>query len=331
VSGRRILITGGAGFIGFHLAHRLVEDADNEITIVDDFSRGRRDADLEHLTANEQVVVKSGDLTDQGTWRELGRGYDEIYHLAAVVGVRNVRTRPDRVIRVNTLSTLNFLDWFIDGGGEKVLFSSTSEVYAWTQRAYGLPVPTPENCACCVTDFADPRTSYAGTKIFGELAVTQYCRSHEKRFVIVRYHNVYGPRMGLDHVIPELFERARNGQNPLDVYSVDHQRAFCYVSDAVEATIGAMREPRADAQTINIGNDLEEIQIGELAGRLVRLAGFDIELAPQPAPHDPVVRRSPDLTRARDLLGYEPRVSLDEGLEKTLEWYESDRVESAAT
>jgi UDP-glucuronate decarboxylase len=333
VSGRKILITGGAGFIGFHLAQQLVEDPGDEITIIDDFSRGRLDAELEELAARAGVVVKSGDLADQATWRTLGNSYDEIYHLAAIVGVRNVRTRPDHVIRVNALSTVHFLDWFVDGGGTKVLFSSTSEVYAWTQRAYALPVPTPEGCPCCVTDFADPRSTYAGTKIFGELAVTHYCQTHDKRFVIVRYHNVYGPRMGIDHVIPELFQRARDGQNPLVVYSVDHKRAFCYVSDAVAATIAAMRERKADAETINIGNDREEIRIGDLAQRLVRVAGLQVDLAPQPAPHDPVQRRSPDLTRARDLLGYEPRVGLDEGLEKTLSWYERElsRLEETST
>lgn len=329
MSGRKILITGGAGFIGFHLVQQLVQDAADEITIVDDFSRGRLDPELEQLTARKGVVVKSGDLTEQETWGMLGGGYDEIYHLAAVVGVRNVRTRPDHVIRVNALSTLHFLDWFIDGGGEKALFSSTSEVYAWTHRAYGLPVPTPEDCPCCITDFADPRSTYAGTKIFGELAVTHYCRSHGRRFVIVRYHNVYGPRMGMDHVIPELFKRARDGQDPLVVYSVDHQRAFCYVSDAVAATIAAMREPKADAETINIGNDREEIRIGDLAKRLVHLAGLHVDLAPQPAPHDPVERRSPDLRRAREVLGYEPRVGLDEGLEKTLGWYEKELSRAA--
>jgi nucleoside-diphosphate-sugar epimerase len=130
--------------------------------------------------------------------------------------------------------------------------------------------------------------------------------------------------MGMDHVIPELFKRARDGQDPLVVYSVDHLRAFCYVSDAVAATIAAMREPKAEAATINIGNDAEEVRIGDLAERLVRLAGLQVGLASQPAPNDPVERRSPDLTRARELLGYEPRVGLDEGLEKTLGWYEKE-------
>ena len=166
---------------------------------------------------------------------------------------------PAEVIRTNALSTLHLLDWLVDGGGSKVLFSSTSEAYAWTQHFHELPVPTPEDVPLSLTDLADPRSSYAGSKIFGELAVTHYCRAHGTPFAIVRYHNVYGPRMGNEHVIPELYERARSGEDPLTVYSVDHRRAFCYVSDAVAATVAAMREPAAEGWTINVGNDREEV------------------------------------------------------------------------
>jgi UDP-glucuronate decarboxylase len=327
VSGRRILITGGAGFVGYHLAQALSQDEADEVTLLDNLSRGAEDDDLRALTERPNVSLAVGDLRDVGVWEQLGKGYDEVYHLAAVIGVRKVVEHPAEVIRTNALSTLHLLDWLVDGGGRKVLFSSTSEAYAWTQHFHELPVPTPEDVPVSLTDLADPRSSYAGSKIFGELAVTQYCRAHERAFTIVRYHNVYGPRMGMEHVIPELYERARSGQDPLTVYSVDHRRAFCYVSDAVSATVAAMREPAADGWTINIGNDREELTIGELAERLLRCAGIETTISPQKAASDPVQRRSPELTRARTLLGYEPRVMLDEGLERTLAWY-ADRLDS---
>lgn len=321
MSGRRILITGGAGFVGYHLAQALSENKADEVTLLDNLSRGARDAGLDALTKRANVRLSVGDLGDADVWDGLERGYDEVYHLAAVIGVRKVVERPAEVIRTNALSTIHLLDWFVDGGGRKMLFSSTSEAYAWTQHFHELPVPTPEDSPLALTDLADPRSSYAGSKIFGELAVTQYCRTRDKPFVIVRYHNVYGPRMGNEHVIPELFERARSGQNPLTVYSVDHRRAFCYVSDAVAATVAAMRAPAAEGWTINVGNDREEITIGELAERLLRCAHIEATISPQEAASDPVKRRSPDLTRARTLLGYEPRVMLREGLEQTLAWY----------
>jgi UDP-glucuronate decarboxylase len=325
MSGRRILITGGAGFVGHHLAQALSDEGRDEVTLLDNLSRGERDEDLTALTRRPNVRLSVGDLRDADVWDQLGDGYDEVYHLAAVIGVRKVVERPAEVIRTNALSTLHLLDWFVDGGGRKVLFSSTSEAYAWTQHFHDLPVPTPEDSPLSLTDLSDPRSSYAGSKIFGELAITQCCRASGKPFVIVRYHNVYGPRMGSEHVIPELFLRALSGQDPLTVYSVGHRRAFCYVSDAVAATVAAMREPAAEGLTVNVGNDREEITIGELAERLLRHARIEARVAPREAASDPVKRRCPDLTRARNLLGYEPKVMLDEGLERTLAWYAERR------
>jgi UDP-glucose 4-epimerase/UDP-glucuronate decarboxylase len=319
---RRILLTGGAGFIGIHLAQRLAGDDAVELTIADDFSRGARDDDIRALADMRNVRLETVDLTDAATWRRLGNGYDEVYHLAAMIGVKHVLARPQEVIRVNALSTLHLLDWFVGGGGDKVLFSSTSEVYAWTQQFHALAVPTPEDVPLSLTNLGDPRSSYAGSKIFGELAVNRHCLAHGKRYVVVRYHNVYGPRMGQEHVIPELFERLLAGEDPLAVYSADHTRAFCYVSDAVDATIAAMREPRADGQTINVGNDSEEIRIADLASRLIARAGCDVGIEPRTAANDPILRRCPDLSRARELLGYEPKITLDEGLDRTLKWYE---------
>jgi UDP-glucose 4-epimerase/UDP-glucuronate decarboxylase len=321
VSERRILITGGAGFVGFHLAQRLAADEADRITLLDNFSRGRLDHELEELAARPNVELVTGDLCDRSTWATLERGYDELFHLAAVIGVKNVLERPQEVIRTNALSTLFLLDWLAEDGAEKILFSSTSEAYAWTHRVRELPIPTPEDVPLTLTDLGDPRSSYAGSKIFGELAVTHACRAAGKRFVIVRYHNVYGPRMGSEHVIPELFQRATAGQDPLTVYSANHCRAFCYVSDAVDATIAAMRVPSADGATINVGNDGEEILIGDLAERILALANLRVRIAPTEAANDPIERRCPDLSRARALLGFEPRVGLDEGLRLTLDWY----------
>ena len=318
---RRILLTGGAGFIGFHLAQRLAEEDAVELTIVDDFSRGARDEELARLEARPNVRLETADLTDAASWQRLGGGYDDVYHLAAVIGVKHVLTRPQEVVRINALSTLHLLDWFVRGGGSKILFSSTSEAYAWTQLFHELPVPTAEEVPLSLTSLPDPRSSYAGSKIFGELAVNQYCRAHDRSFVVVRYHNVYGPRMGHEHVIPEVLQRALAGEDPLVVYSAEHTRAFCYVSDAVDATIAAMREPNADGQTINVGNDLEEVTIGELASRLIARAQLTVSIEPRAAANDPIKRRCPDLSRARALLGYEPKVTLDEGLDRTFAWY----------
>jgi len=321
VTERLILITGGAGFIGYHLARRLSKEQGNKIVLLDNFERGRLDKDLEELLNPKNVRIVSGDIAEEKTYARLDRFYDEIYHLAAVIGVANVMKRPHDVLRTNALGTLLLLDWFTRGGGEKLLFASTSEVYAWTQKFHDLTVPTPEDVPLSLTDPGNPRSAYAGSKIFGELAVHQYCAVSGKRFSIVRYHNVYGPRMGYEHAIPQLYQRALDGQNPLVVYSADHTRAFCYVSDAVEGTVRVMRNDSADNLTINIGNDLEEMTIGELARRLLAAAKIEADIEPEENSNDPIIRRCPDINLARKLINYEPKVPINEGLQLTIDWY----------
>jgi UDP-glucuronate decarboxylase len=317
----RALVTGGAGFIGAHLVGALSAENDVEVVVADDFSRGVLDRDLEALAERSNVRLVTLDVTDTASFDALEGRFDEIYHLAAILGVKRVLADPLRVLEVNLGGTLNLLRWLDRGDHGRLLYASTSEVYAWTRRFHELPVPTPEDVPLAVTDRSDPRSAYAAGKIVGELAVTQWAAARRRPFVIVRYHNVYGPRMGMDHVIPELYQRAAAGQDPLVVYSPAHRRAFCYVADAIAATLAAMRSPAAAAATINVGNDREEIEIAELARRLLSAAGIERELDGQQAENDPVDRRCPDLSRARELLAYEPRVSLDEGLAATIAWY----------
>ena len=324
-----ILITGGAGFVGCHLARRLAAEPGSRVVLVDNFVRGRLDDELSEVAARDNVEMVSADLTDPRAYERLGDGYDEVYHLAAIIGVENVLRRPHEVVRVNAVATLHLLDWFIGGGGRKLLFSSTSEAYAWTAGFHTLSVPTPEDVPLALTDLSNPRSSYAGSKIFGELAVAQYCGVYQKPFAIVRYHNVYGPRMGHQHVIPQLHQRIVAGEDPLVVYSVDHSRAFCHVEDAVAATVLAMREPAGDGGTFNVGNDAEEITIGSLAERMLKITGRRAAIQPAAAGNDPIARRCPDIGRARRELGYVPQVSLDDGLRQTLAWYAGHRRAAA--
>lgn len=318
---KRILITGGAGFVGYHLAFRLSQNPLHDIVIVDNFIRGKLDREFDTTLKQPNIKCIFGDLTDKETYKHLGSNFDEVYHFAAIIGVKNVLSHPHEVLRVNSISLLFLLDWFVNGGGSKLLFASTSEVYAWTQHFHQLPIPTPEDVPLSLNSLYNPRSTYAGSKIFGELAVTQYCTVFRKPFVIMRYHNVYGPRMGFEHVIPELYFRVVNGQDPLIVYSADHIRAFCYISDAIEATISAMREEVACGLTFNVGNDEEEITIGELARRILKKANKCVDIIPEKAGNDPVLRRCPDITKAKEKLAYKPKVCLSEGLDLTLGWY----------
>ncbi|MFC7534747.1 NAD-dependent epimerase/dehydratase family protein [Actinoplanes sp. GCM10030250] len=314
----KALLLGGAGFIGLHLARRLVADG-HEVTVVDDFSRGRRDADLDALRAHPSVRVVSADLTDPHTYAALPHGWDQIYLLAAVVGVRNVEQDPARVVRVNTLVAMHLLDWVAPG--ERVFFASTSEVYAGGVDAGVVGVPTAENVPAMISDITAPRFAYAVSKLLGEAAFLHTARARGFEAVVGRFHNVYGPRMGADHVIPEMALRAAGGEDPFRVPGADQFRAFCHVDDAVQAMVRLMATPEAAGQIVHIGNDREETNIGDLAKLVLRVADRSATLEAEPAPPGSVHRRCPDLGRLRELTGYEPAVTLEEGVRSTFAWY----------
>jgi UDP-glucuronate decarboxylase len=315
----RILILGGAGFVGHHLAARLAGEG-HALTLVDDLSRGRADAALAALRARDGVAFHQADLTRPGALDGLAGEWEHVYMLAAVVGVRNVERDPARVIRVNTLALLNVLGW-LPGRGETLFFSSTSETYAGGVSNGTVPVPTPEDVPLSVPDPAAPRWAYAASKIAGEAAVLHEGRARDLRVIVGRFHNVYGPRMGADHVIPELALRALRRENPFRLFGAEQRRAFCHVGDAVEAMVRLMATEAAWGRVVNIGNDAEETRIGDLARLVLDTAGFAPTIEPVPAPAGSVDRRCPDLTRLRALIGFQPKVSLAAGVRDTFEWY----------
>ena len=314
----RAMVLGGAGFIGLHLARRLVADG-HEVTIVDDFSRGCDDSEIAAVRAHPAVTVIAADLTAPDTWAALSHGWDQIYLLAAVVGVRNVERDPARVVRTNTLATLHLLDWAVQG--ERIFFASTSEVYAGGADAGLVSVPTAEDVPVMIADVSAPRFAYAISKLLGEAAFLHSARAKQLTTVVGRFHNVYGPRMGADHVIPEMSLRAMRGEDPFMVWGADQYRAFCYVDDAVEAMLRLMASPEAAGQIVHIGDDTEQTNITDLAKLVLRVAGVSPAIQTAPAPPGSVARRCPDLTKLRRLTGYEPMVPLEEGVRRTLDWY----------
>jgi UDP-glucuronate decarboxylase len=312
----KALLLGGAGFIGLHLARRLTDDG-HQVSIVDDFSRGHDDNELAALREAPGVEVIHGDLTDAATYAALPYGWDQIYLLAAVVGVRNVEADPARVVRTNTLAALHLMDWV--KGGERVFFASTSEVYAGGVDLGVVPVPTGEDVPVVISSVTAPRFSYAMSKVLGEAAIVHVAAAKDCRAVVGRFHNVYGPRMGADHVIPELALRALRGEDPFLVYGTEQTRAFCYVDDAVEAMVRLMDSEATGI--VHLGNDREETTMGDLAKLVLRTAGINPTINPAPAPPGAVARRCPDLARLRALTGYEPAVPLEEGVRRTFDWY----------
>ncbi|WP_199155704.1 NAD-dependent epimerase/dehydratase family protein [Chromobacterium sp. ASV23] len=315
----KVLITGGVGFVGGHLARSLASEG-HDVTLLDNFKRGVHDPFIESCINELGVKVLKADLLEESTLQDLPTDFTHVYHLAAIIGVTHVLQRPYEVLADNTKMTDNVIGLCRRQEKlQRLLFSSTSEVYAGSLIHMDMPIPTPETTPIALTGLDQPRTSYMLSKLYGEAM----CNMSGLPVTNVRLHNVYGPRMGMSHVIPELLFKAWKSQDgdTLDVFSVDHCRTFCFVSDAVRMIRALAESDSALGQTVNIGNESPEISIGELAEVVVSTVGRKLNLVPQPATPGSPSRRCPKTGLLKDLTGVSGMVSLQEGVRQTFDWY----------
>jgi nucleoside-diphosphate-sugar epimerase len=299
-----------------------VENKDYVLTIADDFSSGNRDSDFTSLCNTYGINVIDADLSKQIGFDLLTAHYDDVYVFASVVGVNRCIEEPEEVIRINTGIILNTSEWLRTAKPLRVLFASSSENYAATTDTFNYPVPTGETVPLCIADTRHPRFTYAITKILGEAAFFAYGKKLGIHTTIVRYQNIYGPRMGFKHAIPHIIERIYKGESPVRVYGADQTRSFCFCTDAAEGTVKALESEVSDQQVYHIGNN-DEITIETLTrtiGTIMGYAGFYEKAATYPGS---VSRRCPDITKAKTELAYLPRISLEEGLRQTVLWYRS--------
>ena len=322
---KKALVTGGAGFIGFHLA-RVLRKEGYQVDLLDSFSRGVRDPDLDALLEDASVRLLEHDLRDPGALDGLEIDYTHVFHLAAVIGVRHVLERPYSVLADNVamLSTVIRASQ-AQRSLQRLTFTSTSEVYAGTLLHQGLMFPTPESTPLVLPDLSHPRTSYMLSKLYGEsmsllsgLPVT-----------ILRPHNFYGPRMGMSHVIPELLSRAFRAADgdSLEVHSPDHMRTFCYIDDAAQWMVRAAESEGCLGQVLNVGNETPEVRMDELAAVVARAVGRQLTIRPLKATPGSPVRRCPDTSRIVSLTGYRQSVDLEEGVRRTFDWYRDHVLE----
>lgn len=323
----KILITGGAGFIGYHLARELLQNQpDTELVLADNLQRGRRDADFQALLQRPRVQFLNLDLTDRVSYERLDHDFDQVYHLAAVNGTDLFYKIPHHVLRTNLLSLIYLLDWFQEKNkGGKFCFTSSNEAYAGGLIAFNsLPLPTPEDVPLVIADTYNPRWSYAASKLAGELLVINYARMHNFRALIVRPHNFYGPRAGYDHVIPQFAGRIARQVDPFPLYGGEDTRTFCYIDDAVRAMQLLMASPRTDGQpieTVHIG-DLTEIKMSDLLAKMFQAADWTPQkIEVKDSVKGSVARRKPDISKLQTLVDWKPEVTLDDGLKRTYDWY----------
>lgn len=320
---KKILITGGAGFVGYHLAKRLAA-AGHDIVLADNFFRGKRNEDFEALIALPNVRLVESDLTREYNWLKLGSGYDEVYHLVGINGTRLFYEIPHEVLRIGVTTTINALEWFRSQNGKqdaKILYTSSNEAYASGFDLGTVAIPTPEEAPLVIADTYNPRWSYGGQKLIGELFFINYARAYNLRMSIVRPHNFYGPRAGYEHVIPEIIGRVAAKVEPFPMFGADDTRSFCYIEDAAEAIQRVMESNATDGGTYHIGS-AEETGIQNLVEEIFALMDWkpaSVEI--KNSPEGSVKRRLGDVSKIKKDTGWEAKTTLSEGLKKTIDWY----------
>ncbi len=317
-----VLITGGAGFIGYHLARYHCQLGDSVVLLDNCFkNEGKVDQSFQELITEPNIQFILTDLTQSLLDINVGKEFSIVYHLAAINGTRLFYEMPFEVASTNLLSTLNLLEWFQSKSADRLVYASTSEVYADAGELGLLNIPTNEETPVVFTQPTKVRFSYGASKFMGEFLCLQFGKKSNVPTSVVRYHNIYGPRMGNKHVIPEFIARMEKNEKPFRIYGGNETRAFCYIDDAVEATYRVATTSSCENEIIHIGNSDEEISIESLAKLMMGRLGKESEILECGGRSGSVSRRCPDVSKLQRLTGFKARINLKEGLSRTLDWY----------
>ena len=319
-NGKRILVTGGSGFIGSHLVERLLT-AGSAVRVC-----GRSRAKLARFLGQlaPDVEFLEGDLADMTFTERACQGQDAVFHLAAnVAGVGYNSAHPGSILFDNATIGLNILEAATRQGVERIGLTSSACIY---RRHASVPTPETEGF---IDDPEPSNLGYGWAKRFLEVQARCYVEQYPIKVALPRPYNAYGPRDDFEwetsHVIPALIRKVSEGQNPIPVWGDGSQtRSFLYVSDFVEGLMLTL-EHHAECDPINIGSD-EEVTIANLIRLIIKLTGSDADIEFDLSKPGGQPRRIGDYTKAQKLLGFKAKVSLAEGLKRTIEWYQESRV-----
>jgi len=314
LAGKRVLITGGAGFMGTALAKKLADQ--NEVMIYDNLHRNAlRNTDLLH---HPHVRFEQADVLDLGQLEKSIQGATHVVHLAAIAGVDTVLESPVRAMRVNILGTVNVLEVASRLHGlERLVDLSTSEVFG--SRAYRVE----ETHVTSQGSVGEARWSYAVSKLASEYLAHSYFHEFGLPIVTVRPFNVYGPnQVGVGAVHQFIKKALRN--EAVEIHGDGSQiRSWCYIDDVVDALLLVLVKPEAVGQVFNVGNPRSTVTILDLATRIIRLTAASSQAVFTPIGYADVEIRVPSVDKAKTLLGFDAQVDLDEGLRRTIAWYRS--------
>ncbi len=312
IEGQRILLTGGAGFIGTSLALRLYQT--NEVVIFDTFSRDALSGTP--LEKHPNVTVIRGDVRDAEAVKSAVAGCTQVIHLASIAGVDNVMKNPVPTMEISLYGTANVLRACVDAGTvQRFVDFSTSEVFG--RFAYNVG----EGDVTTLGAVGEARWTYAVAKIATEHLTYNYYKQYGLQTVAVRPFNIYGPRQVGQGAIHHFIRRALKHE-PLTVHNDGAQiRSWCYIDDILDGVLLVMERPEAVGHTFNFGNPRSTITIYNLAREIVRLSSSGSRIEFTPWPYADVELRIPNIEKARSLLAYEPKIDLEEGLLRTIYWY----------
>lgn len=314
---KRVLITGGAGLIGSHIADGLVREGVREIVVLDNFTRGRRN-NLEEAASTGNVTIVEGDVRDFKLVREIMEGIDVVFHEAAI-RITQCAEDPRLAHEVLATGTFNILEASVDAGVKRVVAASSASIYGQADQ-----FPTSET-----HHGYNNRTIYGAIKLYSEGLLRSFHEMYGLDYVALRYFNVYGPRMDAFGVYTEVMirwmERLANGQPCLILGDPSQTMDFIFVEDVARANIHAAKSPVTD-DVLNIASGTET-SLGELATTLSSI--MEVDLPPEYGPGrkvNRVSRRLADVSKAEKLIGFRTRVSLREGLERLVEWWSKECV-----
>lgn len=316
------LVTGGTGFLGAALVRRLVQEG-HVVRVLDNNSRGavRKLGD-----AIQHVELIEGDIRDAATVSKATKGVDSVCHLAFINGTAFFYSKPELVLDVGVKGMVNVIDACHEHNVGELAVASSSEVYHHPPI-----IPTPENVPLVIPDPHNPRYSYASGKLISEIMAINYGRKFFERVIIFRPHNVYGPDMGYEHVIPQFVVRMqaaveKSDANPLPfpIQGTGHEtRAFVYIDDFTDGLMLAL-EKGEHLGIYHIGTQVET-SIADIARLVGKFFGRDIDIVAGELQKGGTPRRCPDITKLKNL-GYQPKISLQEGITKTAQWYVENRI-----
>jgi UDP-glucose 4-epimerase len=319
---KRILITGGAGLVGSHIADLAVKSGAREIVILDNFVRGRRE-NLAWAMANGSVTVIEGDICDRELLSDVTEGIDVLFHEAAI-RITQCAEEPRLALQVLADGTFNVLEAAVKAKVKRVVAASSASVYGLADE-----FPTPER--------AHPygnRTFYGAAKVFNEGMLRSFNEMYGLNYVALRYFNIYGPRMDIHGLYTEVLirwmERIANGQPPLILGDGKTTMDFVYIEDVARSNILAAQAGVSD-RVFNVASGVET-SLNQLATTLLKVMGSTLK--PEYGPErkvNAVSRRLADVSAARKLLGFEAEVSVEEGLRRLVEWWEAERLAAKVT